>query len=356
MNIAKVYGRLWVLSLCLGILSVTACNDNQLGPSPTEVGRGGLSGRVCSPNGANWIFEATVYIPIYDDAGNVVLQPETKTDLDGYFTLTDIPEGTWILHVVKNSFSTEEEIVIVAGEVTVMAEPTCVDPYSARVAVVTGLYDRVEDVIQRVGLTDVTMFDGVNDTGQSATSLLTDLTVMTGFDIIFLNCGMVENGLISNPTVINNLRAFVDAGGSLYVSDWAYDYIEIGWPSAIEFWGDDSTPNSAAFGLDGFLTGQIADSALSSVLGGSTVTLNYDLGAWIVTEGVGPGTRVLVSGPAPALDVSNPYNPQVVTVNNAPLMVQFEHGQGKVMYTTFHNEAQTTGDMDIILEFMVFEL
>lgn len=347
---------LWATASLLVVVALSACNDNALSSIPPEAGTGGLSGRVCGPTGQNWLAEAAVYIPIYNSNDELVMQPETTTDLDGYFTLMDIPEGTWTLHVEKNSFSTTEEVTIVADQVTELPEPTCIDPYSARVAVVTGLYDRVEDVLTRVGLTDVTLYDGVNDAGQSATSLLTDLSVMAEYDIIFLNCGMVEGQLLSNPTVMNNLRSFVDTGGSLYASDWAYDYIEIGWPSAIEFWGDDSQPDSAAWGIDGPVSGTVSDSALQTFLGQSNVALNYDLGAWVVTESAGPNTRVLVQGSVPALDNSNPFFPEVVNVNNAPLMVEFEHGQGKVMYTTFHNESQTTSDMDIILEFMVFEL
>ena len=45
-------------------------------------------------------------------------------------------------------------------------------------------------------------------------------------------------------------------------------------------------------------------------------------------------------------------------VPNAPLAVQFHFGQngGSVIYTSFHNESQSTQDMDLILSYMVFEL
>lgn len=351
------YRWLWAATSLLALVALSACNDNTLAPTPTEVGTGGLSGRVCGPSGQHWLADASVYIPIYDDTGEMVMQPETLTDLDGYFTLMGIPEGTWTLHVVKNSFSTEQEVEIVADQVTELEEPTCIDPYSAHVAVVTGQYDRVEDVIDRVGLTDVTIYDGVGSgSGTPASTLLNDLSLLAEYDVVFLNCGMVETGLIDDPNVISNLRTFVESGGSLYASDWAYDYVEVTWPDAIEFWGDDNTVDAAAWGIDGTIQASVDDSALSTFLGQSSVQLNYDLGAWVVAESAAPSTRVLVRGAVEALDNSNPFLPQIVPVNSAPLLMMFEHGDGKVMYTTFHNESQTTADMDIILEFMVFEL
>lgn len=43
-------------------------------------------------------------------------------------------------------------------------------------------------------------------------------------------------------------------------------------------------------------------------------------------------------------------------VANMPLLFRFEQGEGRVTYTTFHNEAQTTADRDRILSYLVFSL
>ena len=334
------------------------CNDSQLAPGPVDLPTGGLSGRVCAPNGQSWLADARVSIPIQNEAGSVTMEPETLTDLDGFFTLMGVPVGDWVVQVVKGSFSTDFPVTIVEGEVTVIPEPHCIDPASANVAVVTGAYDKVEQVLARVGIENVTIYDGLLGMEPSISTLLNDPALLEQYDIVFINCGAMEMNmmgpsLVESPTVQANLRNFVESGGSLYASDWAYDYIERTWPYTIEFYGDDNIVDSAAWGIDGLITAQVEDTALASYLGQSTVSLNYDLGSWVVTESAGSGTRVLVTGSAQALDINTYQN---VTVPNAPLMVMFEYGEGKVMYTTFHNEAQSTADMDIILEYMVFEL
>ena len=46
----------------------------------------------------------------------------------------------------------------------------------------------------------------------------------------------------------------------------------------------------------------------------------------------------------------------LATVPNAPLLVSHEQGAGKVLFTSFHHEAQLTADMEAILQYLVFEL
>lgn len=44
------------------------------------------------------------------------------------------------------------------------------------------------------------------------------------------------------------------------------------------------------------------------------------------------------------------------TLLNKPLMVRFGHGNGQVIYTSFHNEAQVTRDMIEILITVIYSL
>ena len=343
-----------VVLAALSILA-SACNDNQLAEKPIatpepEVDTGAIAGRVCGPQGDVWLADASVYVIRPDDTRN-----ETTTDLDGYFQLDDVGVGLQTLYIEKGSFSTSTEVEVFDGETTDLPEPACVDAGSAHVAVITGDWDNIEDILAGAGITDITMYDGLNGTAPTDHDLLGDLDLMATYDIIFINCGQYENDFWTDPKYVNNIRTYVDAGGSLYASDWAYDFVEIAFPEVIDFDGEDTVRNDAATGESGPLSAEVTDPALATALGATQVNLNYDLPQWVVPASATNTARVLVTGSATAFDI-NTF--QSYNVPNAPLAVQFHFGQngGSVIYTSFHNEQQATADMNLILNYMVFEL
>jgi hypothetical protein len=97
----------------------------------------------------------------------------------------------------------------------------------------------------------------------------------------------------------------------------------------------------------------IVDATLASALGKTTASINFNLPGWVVIDSVAGGTTVLLTGPATVPTAAPPYT---VTLQGKPYAVQFAHGSGRVTYTSFHNEAQTTADMDRLLEQMLFAL
>ena len=154
-----------VVALSFFSLLASACNDSELAarPEPTPApGMGNVEGRVCGPAGDVWLVDANVYVIRPDDSVNT-----TATDLDGYFTLTDVNVGTQTVFIEKGSFSTSVQVEVVDGLTTELPEPACVDAGSAHVAVVTGDWDNIETILAGVGITDVTMYDGLN--GQAPT-------------------------------------------------------------------------------------------------------------------------------------------------------------------------------------------
>lgn len=339
-----------LLALSFLSMPLAACNEGQLAPSPIEEGHGTISGRVCGPQGDVWLADAHVWVVRPDSSLN-----ETYTDVDGNFTLENVLAGTQTLFIEKGSFSSQQDVEVTEGEATVLTEQTCIDPASAHVAVVTGDWDSIEDILTGAGITDITLYDGMNGTSPTDETLLTDLSLMSGYDIIFLNCGQYPASFFTNPTIINNLRSYVDAGGSLYSSDWAYDFVEIAFPEAVDYYGDDNMRNAGAAGVDGPITASVTDAALAAALGRTSVQLNYDLPQWVVPTGASGASRVLVQGNATAFNMSTFA---MEPVADAPLAVQFGFGQngGSVVYTSFHNEQQATADMNLILTYMIFEL
>ena len=67
---------------------------------------GDLAGRVCAPDGETWLSHAIVWL----DANGT--RYETQTDSDGRWQLSDVPSGTWTLHIEKGSFSTTVEVTV----------------------------------------------------------------------------------------------------------------------------------------------------------------------------------------------------------------------------------------------------
>ena len=166
---------------------------------------------------------------------------------------------------------------------------------------------------------------------------------------MFFNCGKGQDDILmsAESAITQNLKTFVESGGSIYASDFAFLYVEWPWPDAIEFFGDDTVVYGPKVGGVGKLTAKVVDPVLAAHLGKDHVQLNFDEGLWAVAESAAADTKVHVSG-----NMSSP----LATVSNAPLLLTHKPGTGKVLYTSFHNEAQVTADMEAILQYLVFEL
>ncbi|MBF0105856.1 MAG: hypothetical protein HQM16_11075 [Deltaproteobacteria bacterium] len=139
-------------------------------------------------------------------------------------------------------------------------------PELANIAVVTGNYDDIENVIGKLldssamvdGSLDKTadpstfgfdLIDGNNELDDSAFTNFdefvngeTDLSV---YDIIFINCGNSYESLSIDSEVQALLQEYVEAGGKLYVTDWSYMFIEQNYPGFMDY-SDGGTDPSVA--------------------------------------------------------------------------------------------------------------
>lgn len=171
-----------------------------------------------------------------------------------------------------------------------------------RIAVVTGDFDRIEDVLAKTGLGQIDavgrlvpgteafdLYDGNLSFGEEKPAFSTLLEdrgdgrpKLNNYDILFLNCGVYELASIgidpANPDLISALRTFVHSGGRFYVTDQSYDYIEQAFPEYLDFYGENGsstaepeTWDAAQVGLDtGSISASIQDNALRSFLEGAT--------------------------------------------------------------------------------------
>lgn len=168
---------------------------------------------------------------------------------------------------------------------------------------------------------------------------LNDIGRLKQYDAIFLNCNSSADSYCDSAA--EAIRQYVEDGGTLYASDWAYAYIQSAFPDAITFSTNPKSGNSQ-YGI----VADVKDMGLSTTLGSSTIEINMDLGSWVVMDSVPETTTVYVAGEVSTYE-GNKY---------VPLLVSFKVGSGKVFYTSFHNEAQATDDMDAVLNYLVLNM
>lgn len=311
--------------------------------NPAPLVFGGVRGRVCAPDGTSWLVEARASItPAGDD------DIFTLTDVDGRFLLENVPAGPQALVIEKGSFHSTRDVVIPENDILALPEDECALVLEElRIAVVRGsLYDHVEDVLDDVGV-DPASIDIYG--ADWAEQLLGADERVRDYDILFLNCRSAEPVYLAGPEMQDRLRAFVADGGSLHASDQAYDLIEVTWPEKIDFFGDDTVRSAGDLGaIATDLPAVVVDDGLAAGLGRASVTLRYALETWSVMISAGPDVDVYLLANSPLMDAT--------VVAGSPQIVGFDHGQGRVVYSSFHQEPGSHPDQLQILRLLMFEL
>ena len=247
-----------------------------------------------------------------------------------------------------SSFSTEFHVQITANQVTELAHEECLDSEEVDIAVVTGLYDDIGAVLDRLGF-EYTTINGVS--GQQHVQFMRNPSELAKYDIIFFNCGMDDGWLNSQGEIGNNIADFVRNGGSVYTSDWAYYVVEASHPEAITFMGNDNQAGSAYVGEAGFVDAEVLDSTMAAALGSTSARINYDLASWAAPDKVGTA-RSLLRGSFQYFD----WTSWSYGTEDGPLAARLDDGDGTILYTSFHNEQQTTFDMDVLLQEIILSL
>lgn len=349
---------LFALTACESDFAVVRTDDAQ---PPAETS-GTIVGRVCDPSAFIWLEGATVYSNLADENGQFIDMLLTTTDADGYWTLEEVPVDTELTIYVQhgNTLIDEHHLTLLPGELLRLDEPECFDPTTLDIAVVTGDFDDFHEVLEGIGALDYTLIDG-SHRGQLESFLL-DLGAMEEYDLIFFNGGCIEEGVFydtvdgDNPvpdSVLANLRSYVEAGGRVYASDWAYDVVEQSWPDKIDFLGVDHVPDSAQLGNAQLVSASIANEVLGLFLedNDGQIDVLYDLPVWPPIERVGNTVSTHLLGTVTYREAGVD-----IPVTSSPLIVSFNGGGGKVVYSTFRLASNMDPEMLQLWKYAMFEL
>jgi len=233
--------------------------------------------------------------------------------------------------------------------------------------VVNGFYDKIQNVLERMDLPNVDIVEGnpLDPSTPWAADVFGDYAALNEYDAVFINCGVSESEFIGtpDPVVAANMRQYVQQGGSLYISDQAYDLVELTWPDRIDFLFGDADNSAAEAGQDGLYTLDVAEPALRDFVGQDTIDVDFNFGYFALIKEVAPGTTVYLRG-----DVGYYVNDGTDILEDAPITVGFTDGApgvgGRVVFTSFHQEndavtgeaEELDGPEDAVLRFLIFEL
>ncbi len=237
------------------------------------------------------------------------------------------------------------------------------------IAVTAGDYDRMEALLLRQ-LVNYQLYEGyiVGATYEpdldpdvmtlEVEGLLGSEDELENYGAVFVNSGTrglgrwvyngvaEDDGLVADPAVIDNVTSFVSGGGALVVSDWAYDLVEACWPDMITFVGDQDVLDDAQRGQRGTTQAMVHRQALINDLGQNVVSIDYDFSHWATIASVSDEVEVILSGDV-WYRVSEFEGD--IELQDVPLLVAFEHGAGKVYFSTFHWHVQNSAVADTIL-------
>lgn len=332
------------------LLLSLACESDSTFHVVTDVNAGEdttISGRVCSPWTNTWLEGASVYTHLFDNDNNLYATVSTTTDVTGAYALTELPTGrTYTIYIQMGNEMVDmfEAELPLAGGLEVK-EPEC-GGGGGGVVVISGAYDEFDKVLPAVG---VSAYDTVNgETGSDLIDFLASVDNLNEYEKVFFTGGHTEEDVFYDTdgngdaaaiqAVHDSLRAYVQGGGEVYVTDWSYDVIESIWPNHIDFLGDDTLADVAQRGETGGVSAHVTDKDMGNVVG-SDVTVVYDLIEWPLIESVSGDVTIHMTGTATWRDGFETYD-----IPSSPMLVSFTDGDGLVLMSTFRFTTQAKRD------------
>jgi len=270
------------------------------------------------------------------------------TGLNATFDLTDKTPGIWSLTIIGPDNL----------NLTLPDSLTILDGKQIQIAVTDPDYDDIGAVLNSMGYEYIEIQD----------EDLANYEYIKQFNVIFINCSKDCEEFA--PEAKDSIELFVKEGGCVYASDWAFIYVDTSFPGHITF-----PPDPYIGEYDLYVQANVTDAGLTDYLGKSNMQIYYNLGGWVPIQGIAPDVNVYLRGttetksylattesvglgrPKPPVSRNLSFmaqsNQVASTISDMPICVSFNYGKGKVLYTTFHNEAQVSEDERKLLEYLI---
>ena len=369
-----------------------------------------ITGTVYAPNGTDPLPNVTVYIPnapvdafVPGVSCPLVGTPPsgsplvgTETDVNGNFTLINVPVGSNIPLVIISGRWRRQFVIPGTAACTNTALPStfAVMPQNQtqgdipRIAIATGSVDQVECVLRKVGINDseftdptgtgrINLFGGggaagsgsVIDTGTpTQAALMGNSSALNAYDVVMLPC---EGSPYVKPAQeLANLINFANAGGRVYSSHYAYTWMWQNPPfNTVANWspGQSSITSGTATVNTNFSGGQTLSTWLQNV-GASTAPGQMAINTLRVD------TKGVIAPTQDWLDLNNATfnNPTMQFVFDTPIGPPATTNQcGRVLFNEYHVEGNSSSPsqafpsecvagamtpQEKLLEYMLFEL
>lgn len=352
------------MRLLLILPLLTACTEHKLTPlgeDPVVPSPGALSGRVCDLERGTWLADAMVYTNVVE-GGMIVETRSAWTDRDGRWSIDQLPGDrdydVMIQHGLDDLGDQEvDDVFIASGEHVTLAEPACFDSLDVPIAVVTGDYDRLPEVLDAMGL-DYDLVDGKDRA--ELVSFLVEPDGLFSYDLVLFEGGHIEAGVFYVGTdgdtttpdaVADALRRFVEDEHTIFVTDWSYDVVEQVWPDRVDFAGDDDVPDAAQLGEYDLVKAAVSDQELAAWLDRDTLPLSYDLPVWAPVVDTDGSVSVHLTA-----DVEYRVGQAVYSLPDTPLLLSFSSGEGRVVYSSFRVAENASAEMLLTMQYLLYGL
>lgn len=165
--------------------------------------------------------------------------------------------------------------------------------------------------------------------------------VLAGYDAVFANCGSsvsVDPNEDFSEDDLARVRTWIEGGGTLYASDLEYHLFDGAVPEALDF---AESQSRVLRGETGTVRATVLDRDVVQLLGSEHTDITFDLPAWAVIDGGGEA-QVVVEGE--------------IDGRTRPMAALHRFGEGRAVFTSFHNDSQATQDMQTILYELILAL
>lgn len=319
---------------------------------------GTLVVQVTVPNGTTPIAGAQVQVR---SAGSSQVACSGASNQNGQVSCAGLAVGSYDLAAQVGIFTAQAAgIALAAGQtlnqvLAIPGDPGVAGSGAKRIGAVTNdPDDLLVAYLKSLGFKPV-LLDGVS---------LTNSSTVDSYDYLFFPSRPSDLDGSNVPyaqhaSVVNNLQSFLNRGSRIYFADWSGDYLESVFPDAVNFYDAPDASAASQVGAEADVTATVNDSSLAALLGSSTLMLHLEPAYLLMLDtGVIPGTgaivRTLLQGERLFQPPGTPA-PAPVSLGTGPLVVEFDHGAGRVTFSSAGGSLPPlTDEMKALLRAIIF--